>query len=150
MKNCKVVIFKINNEEYAADIMQVERILEYIQPTKVPDSHECIKGIIDYQDIVLPVVDVKKRFHLSETDYNEESKIIVLKGQSAYAGICVDMVVEVLDIEAEKLEDAPVITKREANKYIKSVLKKDNRIIVLLDTDVLLNIDNIGLYNNNL
>ncbi|MEG2892973.1 MAG: chemotaxis protein CheW [Clostridium sp.] len=150
MKNCKVVIFKINNEEYAADIMQVERILEYIEPTKVPDSHKCIKGIIDYQDIVLPVVDVKKRFHLSLTEYGEDSKIIVLKGKEAYAGICVDMVVEVLDIESEKLEEAPLITKREANKYIKSVLKKDNRIIVLLDTDILLNIDNIGSYNNNL
>lgn len=149
MKNCKVVIFKINNEEYAADIMKVERILEYIEPTKVPDSHECIKGIIDYQDIVLPVVDVKKRFHLAETEYGEDSKIIVLKGKETYAGIFVDMVVEVLDIECENLEQAPVITKRESNKYINSVLKKDNRIIVLLDTDILLNIDNIGELNRN-
>ncbi|MEG0641753.1 MAG: chemotaxis protein CheW [Clostridium sp.] len=138
MKSCKVVIFKINNEEYAADIMQVERILEYIEPTRIPDSPNYVKGIIDYQNSVLPVIDMKKRFSLEDTGFSEESKIIVVKSNGSYIGISVDMVLEVMDITEDKIEDTPHIAMKESNKYIKSIFNQNNRIIIFLDTDAII------------
>ncbi|KMT21675.1 chemotaxis protein CheW [Clostridium cylindrosporum] len=134
MKSCKVVIFKINNEEYAADIMEVERILGYSEPTKIPDSPDYIKGIIDYHDTILPIIDIKERFNLKNTGYNEESKIIVVKSGNTCVGLSVDAVLEVIDIFENKIESAPEIAKRDSNKYIKSIININNRIIVFLDT----------------
>lgn len=135
MKNYKVVIFKINNEEYAADIMQVERILGYLEPTKIPDAPEYIKGIIDYQGRILPIIDIKSRFSLENTGYNQDSKIIVVKNGDSFVGLSVDMVLEVIDIFEDKVSAAPEIAQRDTNKYIRSIINKDNRIIVFLDTE---------------
>lgn len=135
MENYKVVIFKINSEEYAADIMQVERILGHSEPTKVPDAPDYIKGIIDYQGKILPIIDIKRRFGLRETEYGPDSKIVVVKSKENFVGLSVDMVLEVVDIFEDKINEAPEIAQRDENKYIKAIINKENRIIVFLDTE---------------
>lgn len=134
MESLKVVVFKINNEEYAIDIMDVERILGYIECTKIPDTSSFIKGVIDYQKTILPIINTKERFYVKNTSYNEESKIIVVRSNDNLIGLSVDDVLEVADIFLEKIDDTPHIAKRNSNKYIKSIINKDNRLIILLDT----------------
>lgn len=138
MEDCKVVIFKINNEEYAIDIMEVERILGYVKPTQIPDSPRFVKGIINYQDDILPIIDTKSRFNLANMDYSKESKIIVVKIEDSYIGLCVDMVLEVIDISEASMLITPEISKREDNKYLKGIINKDSRIILFLDTNLII------------
>ncbi len=134
MESLKVVIFKINNEEYAIDIMDVDRILGYVECTKIPDTSSFIKGIIDYQNTILPVINTKARFYIENTNYTDDSKIIVVRSNNNLIGLSVDEVLEVVDIFLEKIDDTPHIAKRSSNKYIKSIINKDNRLIILLDT----------------
>jgi purine-binding chemotaxis protein CheW len=74
----KIVVFKVDDENFAADIMQVERILSYTEPTKVPESPVFVKGVIKYQEKILPVIDLKKRLNLKETTMKDDPKIIVV------------------------------------------------------------------------
>jgi purine-binding chemotaxis protein CheW len=140
MQTKKVVIFKIENEEYAADIMQIEKILDYTEPVKIPETPAFIKGIIKYQDKILPIIDLKTKLHLSVDTINNDSKIIVVKNENKYIGLIVDMVLEVIDISNENVEETPEIIRCILNKYVNGLVKLKNRIIILLDTDKIVSI----------
>ena len=143
MKMNKIVIFKIDNEEYAADITEVERILGYTEPTKIPEAPSSVRGVIKYQEIILPIIDLKERFHLSHNDKMNEAKIIVVKNESKYIGLIVDMVSEVIDISSENIDEAPDIVKSQINRYVSGMVKIGNRIIILLDTNKIVSMEEI-------
>lgn len=133
----KVVVFKMNGEELAADIMQVERILGFVEPTKIPEAPVYIKGVIKYQEKILPIMNLKKRFGLGDMEDNPENKIIVVRHEQNTIGIVVDAVTEVIDIKDSDIEAAPEIIKGISNKYILGIIKNNNRIITLVDTQKL-------------
>lgn len=141
MKVNKVVIFKIEEEEYATDIMQIERILDYTEPTKIPEAPPFIKGIIKYQEKILPVIDLKTRMHLTKRDESFDPKIIVVKNDNKYIGLIVDMVSEVIDISSQDVEETPEIIKGVLNKYVYGIVKLNGRIIILLDTEKIISIE---------
>lgn len=147
MKESKVVVFKIDGEEFAADIMQVERILGYVEPTKVPESPSFIKGVIKYQEGIIPIMDLKRRFNLSDTNLKADPKIIVVKYGEKCIGLIVDMVSEVVDIKENDIENAPDIVKGISNKYIKGIVKLNNRIIILIDTEKILSREDMESLN---
>ncbi|MCX7951681.1 MAG: chemotaxis protein CheW [Clostridiales bacterium] len=134
----KVVIFQLNKEEFAININQVERILGYIEPTSIPESPVYIKGVIQYQDTILPIMDLKIRFNKLDMNSYVNPKIIVVKNNEQSIGLIVDDVEEVLDINAHEIESTPDIVKLNKNKYINGIIKKDNRIIMLLDAEKIL------------
>lgn len=145
--NKKILIFKICGEEFAADIMQVERILGYIEPTRIPEAPDFVKGVIKYQEGIIPVIDLNKRLQMGDRNYSEDSKIIVVKHKEMSIGLIVDMVSEVIDILDENIEGAPNIVKGISNKYILGIIKLNERIIVLLDTEKILTLEQINELN---
>ena len=140
----KILIFKIGGEEFAADIMQVERILGFSEPTKIPEAPQFVKGVIKYQEKIIPVIDLNKRLHMEMTDLSNDSKIIIVKHNEMSIGLIVDMVSEVVDIVDADIDDAPDIVKGISNKYIMGMIKLNERIIILLDTEKILTIDQIN------
>jgi len=136
-KELKVLIFSINNESYATDIMQVERILGYQEPTVIPDSPDFIKGVINHEGRILPVVSLAKKFHLKETLISQDAKIIVTKQLNFRAGIIVDFVSEVLVVKTEDIEASPEIISGISKRYIKGLIKKNEEIIIFLDLETI-------------
>lgn len=134
----KIVVFSIDDEEFAAEISQVERILGYTEPVKIPEAPNFIKGVIKYESSIIPVIDIKKRFNLNNTEIKSEQKIIIVKNNDKKAGLIVDNVSEVTDIADNTIEDAPDIVKGVSNKYISSIIKINERIIVLINTENIL------------
>lgn len=133
----KAVVFRLNNEEFAIDIQQVERILGFIEPTKVPESPYFIKGIIKYQNNILPIMDLNAKFNKQNND-NINSKIIVVKHNEKSIGLLVDDVQEVIDVKKDEIESTPEVISQYSNKYINGILKKENRIIMIIDTEKIL------------
>jgi purine-binding chemotaxis protein CheW len=127
----KVLIFSINNEYYAADIMDIERILGYTEPTKLPDSPLFLEGVINHEGSILPVVSLSSRFNLKSSKKND-SKIIVTKQEKGKIGIIVDMVSEVKNVSEDNIEAAPEITSGISKRYIKGLIKSNDKIIVFL------------------
>ncbi len=118
-KEIKVLIFCINDEYYAADIMEIERILGFQEPTKLPDSPSFVDGVISYDGNILPVISLSKRFGLKENERKNDSKIIVVKQDDNKFGIMVDVVSEVRDVFAKDIENPPDIIAGISRRYIK-------------------------------
>lgn len=132
-KEIKVLIFKLNNEYYATEIIDVERILEYSEPTKLPDIPNFVEGVVNYEGNILPVVNIARRFNMPEKDKNGESKIIVIKDGASKVGMIVDLVSEVRDVPRKNVEDPPKIAVKISQRYMKGLIKLENKIIIFLD-----------------
>lgn len=129
----KVVVFKIEDEEYAVGIGQVERILEFEKITRIPDSPDFLVGLINYQGRIIPVIDLKRKFKLTGTNIRDNSKIIIAKEKDGDIGLIIDDVSQVMDISDEMLSLPPDIVSGIIKEYIKGIVKMEKRIIIYLD-----------------
>ncbi|MFD3157538.1 chemotaxis protein CheW [Haloimpatiens sp. FM7330] len=137
-KEVKVLIFNINGEYYAADIMEVERIVGYTVPTELPDSPSFVEGVMNYQDRILPVISLAKKFNLPCNEIKDDAKIIVAKQDKDKIGIIVDVVSEVKDIKTENIEEQPEIVAGVSKRYIKGLIKINGKIIIFLNISEIL------------
>lgn len=140
-RELKVLIFCINDEYFATDIMEVERILGYEIPTEIPDSPNFVDGVINYEGSILPVISLAKRFNLKAQEIKSESKIIVAKQQNSKIGIIVDVVSEVKDINEKFIEQPPEVIVGISKRYIKGLIKDDKKIIIFLNLSAILTDD---------
>lgn len=136
--NVKILIFVVNKEYYAADIMQVERILGHEVSTKIPDVPDFVDGVINYEGNILPVISLAKRFNLPSSDITNETKVIVSKLEDGKVGIIVDLVSEVRDIALNDIEETPNVVSGISKRYIKGLIKIDSNIVIFLDISKIL------------
>ncbi|MBV4418579.1 chemotaxis protein CheW [Clostridium tyrobutyricum] len=137
-KEIKVLVFNINGEYFAADIMEIERIIGYEEPTKIPDSPDFVEGVINYSGNILPVISLSKRFNLGDSENRSQAKIIVTKQDQNKIGIIVDIVSEVKDINSSTIEPAPDIAAGISKRYINGLIKIDDKIIIFLNISKIL------------
>lgn len=143
-KEMKILIFSLNGERYATDISDVERILGYITPTEMPDVPRFVEGVVDYEDKILPIINLSNKFNFASSNPVEDEdgkKIIVVKRKEKKFGIIVDLVYEVKDVGEDRFEKAPEITTTGVRKYIKGLIKLDGKIIILLNLGKILSED---------
>ena len=133
MKEFKILVFQLNNEFYATDIMEVERILGFEIPTKLPESPAFLDGVIKYEDGVLPVINLANKFKFKNKEATDEEKIIVVKREEGKFGILVDSVSEVININENEIDNPRSVSTLISQKYIRGLVKKDNKIIIMLD-----------------
>ncbi|PKM68463.1 MAG: chemotaxis protein CheW [Firmicutes bacterium HGW-Firmicutes-2] len=136
MATLQQVVFKLNKEEYGLNIMKVNGIEKYQEVVKVPNAPEYIEGMINLRGEVLPIFSLRKKFNLTDKPHDDDTKIIVVNTNDIKIGFVVDSVEEILQIDEEVIEVAPAIVAGINRKYIKSVAKVDQRMIVLIDIDL--------------
>ncbi|WZL74866.1 chemotaxis protein CheW [Clostridiaceae bacterium 35-E11] len=127
------VLFRLDNEYYGIDILNVQTIEKVMNITRVPRALDYVEGVINLRGEIVPVINLRKRFLLPEIKVNEESRIIIVSIEDTVIGLLVDGSSEVLQLAAEDIDDVSNITDSIRNDYIKGIGKKDNRIIILLD-----------------
>ncbi len=138
MSSMQHVIFNLEHEEYGLDIMKVITIEKYQEVVKVPNTPDYITGIINLRDSVLPIYSLRKKFHLEEKEPDDDTKIIVTVTNGMNIGFIVDGVQEIINIEDKIIEDAPKIITGVHHKYIKSIAKLDERMVILIDIDLII------------
>ncbi|MBU3088652.1 chemotaxis protein CheW [Clostridium gasigenes] len=138
MKEFKILVFELNKELYATDIMEVERILGYEIPTQLPESPAFLDGVIKYEDGILPIINLANKFKLKSKAISDENKLIVIKKQVGKFAILVDSVCEVININEEDIDDPRTISTFISQKYIKGLVKKEKKIIIILDLSKIL------------
>lgn len=142
-KEMKILIFLINDEYFGIDIMEVERILSFSPLTEIPDSPNFIEGVINYEGSILPIINLKKKFSMKSLvgSNEDETKIIVSKQDQCKYGVMVDLVSEVKDISMDIVEETPEIVKGISERYIKGLIKLDDKIVILLNLYTILTDD---------
>lgn len=134
----QIVVFKLDKEEYAVSILQVQEIKRMTDITRVPHAPDYIKGVINLRGSVLPVIDLKKRLNLALADCNDNTRIIIVKVDDLSVGIIVDAVSEVLTITRDSIEPAQSVVGGVSTDYLSGVGKLDNRLIILLNLEALI------------
>lgn len=133
----QIVVFQLNNEEYAVNIKQSKQIIKIAKITPVPNTPNYIRGVINLRGQIVPVVDLKKRFSISGR--GDKERIITVEVRNTLIGLVVDNINGVLWYNPEKeLEPAPEVSGDIKNEFIKGVVKKEERLIVLIDLDKML------------
>lgn len=137
----KILVFDLNGEQYAMDILDVERILAYTNPTDVPDSPDFVDGVINYDDGVIPILNLNTKFKFKNKSISRKNKIIVIKRKENQYGIIVDNVYEVTEASDNSFEKLPDITVNISKNYIKGLFKIDDKITILLNIENILSKD---------
>jgi purine-binding chemotaxis protein CheW len=138
MAELQLVVFKLDKEEYGVDIMQVQEISPYQKLTKVPNSPDFVDGIVNLRGDVIPVVSLKKKFKLIESEVTELTRLIVINNGNRRTGFVVDDASEVITISDKDIEEAPPMIVGADRKYIQGVGKLDKRILIILNLHKLL------------
>jgi len=134
----KYLTFHIAGEDYGIDIVYVTEIIGIQKITDVPDMPDYVKGVINLRGKVIPVMDVRLRFHLPERDYDERTCIVVVDIEGTAVGLVVDQVNEVADIPEKDVEPPPRSSKGATSRYLKGMGKVGNEVRILLSVDKLL------------
>ena len=131
--------FEIDRENYGIDIGHVQSVLDFGRITKVPRTPDFMRGVINLRGKIVPIIDLRLKFGLTETERTKESCIIVVEiaidGEKTTAGVLADAVNEVIFLESEKIEPPPRIGTHLKTEFIRGVAHYDQRLIILLDIE---------------
>ncbi|MEA2102818.1 MAG: chemotaxis protein CheW [Thermodesulfobacteriota bacterium] len=143
------ISFKLDEEEFALDISRVKEVLDFIRPTRVPQTPEFMKGVINLRGAVVPVVDLKKKFNMDKTEETVNTRIIIgevnIENKATVIGALADSVHEVFDLDPEDIEPAPSIGTNLNTAFIKGMGKRDETFTMILDIDRVFSFEEIEL-----
>ena len=144
--------FKLGQELFALDVVQVREVLDVIPITKVPRSADFMRGVINVRGNVVPVADLHLKFGLPPTETTLDTRIVVMEimidGDTTIIGALADSVHDVMDISQESIEPAPKIGARCDAQFIKGIGKHDDQFIIILDIDKVFSSDEVQLLDN--
>jgi len=131
--------FKLGEEIFALDVAEVREILDFTSVTKVPRTPPFMRGVINLRGSVVPVMDLRLKFGMSETEKTVNSCIIVvemtMEGDNVVIGVLADAVQEVIDLEPEQIEPAPRIGTKLNMEFILGMGKHNGTFMMILDID---------------
>ncbi len=133
--------FRLGNEEFAVDILKIQEINRLVEITRVPKAPIFVEGVINLRGKVIPVIDLRKKFGLSNEARDDETRIVVMDIRKRIVGLIVDSVSEVLRAPASSVEPPPPMLGGVDSEYIKGVCKLEDRLLILLDVNKLLSIE---------
>lgn len=142
----QLVSFKIANEEFGVDILNVQEINKMTTITKVPNSPHFVEGVINLRGRVIPVVNLRVKLSMTNKEYDKDTRIIVVDLEGKTVGFLVDSVSEVLRIPRNIIEPPPSMVAGVNSTYITAVGKLEDRLLILLDLNkVLLDDEKVAL-----
>ncbi len=148
-KEGKYLTFSLTDEEYGIGILKIKEIIGMMPITTVPQTPEFVKGVINLRGKVIPVIDLRLRFGMDAIDYTERTCIIVVEidgsAGTVQIGIVVDAVSEVLNVNAEDVEETPTFGAKLNTDYILGMAKMEGGVKILLDIDRVLSGDEVAL-----
>jgi purine-binding chemotaxis protein CheW len=132
------VTFKLQEETYGINVMQVQEVLRYTDIAPVPGAPMYVLGIINLRGNVVTVIDTRARFGLPPTDVTENSRIVIIEADKQVIGIMVDSVAEVVYLRASEIDTAPNVGTDESAKFIQGVSNRDGELLILVDLNKML------------
>ena len=135
------VTFKLEEETYGVNVMQVQEILRYTEIAPVPGAPSYVIGIINLRGNVVTVIDTRARFGLSAADATDNSRILIIEAEEQVIGILADSVSEVVYLRSSEIDSAQNVGTEESAKFIQGVCNRDNELLILVDLNKLLSDD---------
>jgi len=131
----QIVCFKIGKEEYGIEILKVQEIIGRMPITPVPLTSQYIRGVINLRGKIHPIMDLKVKFGMDQTQITDETCIIVIRTTGIMMGVLVDRVSEVVSIDAGDIEETPSFGADVNTEYLLGIGKAGGRVRLLLDIE---------------
>jgi len=132
------VTFRLDNEMYGINVLQVQEVLRYTDIVPVPGAPDFVLGIINLRGNVVTVIDTRKCFALAAHEPDDATRIVIIESGKQVAGLLVDSVAEVVNIQNSQVETAPEVGTTESAKYIQGIANHNKEILILVDVNKLL------------
>ncbi|WP_413457062.1 chemotaxis protein CheW [Herbaspirillum huttiense] len=137
--------FTLGKEEYGIDILKVQEIRGYEAVTRIANSPDFIKGVVNLRGIIVPIVDMRIKFQLGEPTYDQFTVVIILNIGGRVVGMVVDSVSDVITLTQEQVKPAPEMGTTFDSDYLIGLGTLEQRMLILVDIDKLMSSAEMGL-----
>lgn len=144
-ENREFLVFSLGDEEYAIDILKVQEIRGYENVTRIANAPDFIKGVTNLRGVIVPIVDLRIKFHFDKVEYGGQTVVIVVNVADRVVGIVVDGVSDVMTLTPDQIKPAPEFGVTLSSDFLSGLGSLDDRMLVLVDIDKLLTSDEMAL-----
>ena len=143
------ITFRLGDELFAIDVIQVREVLDRTQITRVPTAPSYVRGVVNVRGAAIPVVDLRLKFGLPALTDSVNTRIIVLEvmldGEKVIVGGLADSVHDVIALDPQQIDEAPRIAMRWRSELIKGMGKQGGEFIIILDINRVFSSDEVAL-----
>lgn len=140
--------FRLGAEEYGIDILRVQEIRSYEQPTRIANAPSFIKGVVNLRGVIVPIVDLRLKLGCESAEYNSFTVVIVLNVKGRVVGAVVDSVSDVLELPRDSIKPAPEMSSAVDASFITGIGSISDRMLILMDIESLMASADMGLIND--
>lgn len=140
--------FRLGAEEYGIDILRVQEIRSYEEPTRIANSPHFIKGVVNLRGVIVPVVDLRIKLGCESVEYNGFTVVIVLNVKGRVVGAVVDSVSDVLELAKDQINQAPEMSTTVDTTFITGIASVGERMLILMDIESLMSSSDMGLIDS--
>ena len=137
--------FQLGKEEYGIDILKVQEIRSYEQPTRMAQAPDFIKGIIDLRGVIVPIIDLRLKLQCAQAEYTDFTVVIILNVRGTVMGVVVDAVADVVALTADAIKPAPQFQSQLDAAFITGIARMGERMLIMMDIESLLDNAEMGL-----
>jgi len=136
----KYLCFRIGDEEYAVNLMDIKEIIKPREITEVPHVPDFVKGIISLRGMVLPIFDMRMRLGFPETPQTGRERFVIVKNGEGFCGLLVDEVYHVISLARKPIERPPAVLEGKDRAFVSGIGRHGDRIFILMDLEKVLDI----------
>jgi purine-binding chemotaxis protein CheW len=144
--------FRLGAEEYGIDILRVQEIRSYENPTRIANAPSFMKGVVNLRGVIVPIVDLRMKFGCDSAEYNSLTVVIVLNVRGRVVGTVVDSVSDVLELTKDQIKPSPELNSSIDSNHIVGIGAVRNgdaeRMLILMDIEGLMASDEMGLMDS--
>lgn len=137
--------FRLGGEEYGIDILRVQEIRSYEQPTRIANSPAFLKGVVNLRGVIVPIIDLRVKLNCAAAEFNAFTVVIVLNIMGRVVGAVVDSVSDVLELTTEQVKPAPGMNAQVDMSFITGIANVGERMLILMDITALMSAADMGL-----
>ena len=137
--------FRLGAEEYGIDILRVQEIRSYEEPTRIANAPSFIKGVVNLRGVIVPVVDLRIKLNCEKVEYNGFTVVIVLNVHGRVVGAVVDSVSDVIELGGDQIRPAPEMNTTVDTTFITGIASVAERMLILMDIEALMSSADMGL-----
>ncbi len=155
-KSGEFLTFRLGGEEYGIDILRVQEIRSYEQPTRIANAPSFVKGVVNLRGVIVPIIDLRLKLGCESAEYNTFTVVVVLNVRGRVVGAVVDSVSDVLELDKEHIKPAPSLRSSVDSSFITGIgtIKSNlagtdsERMLILMDIEGLMSSAEMGLIND--
>lgn len=140
--------FKLGDEEYGIDILRVQEIRSYEEPTAIANAPSFMKGVVNLRGTIVPIIDMRVKFGLRTANYDNFTVVIVLNIGKRVVGMVVDAVSDVISLTQEQMRPVPTFSSAIASDHLLAIGAVEGRMLIMVDIEKLMSSPDMGLVDS--